>query len=73
MPVEKLFFEVCSAFGTTGLTTGITGILSSTGKVILMILMFIGRIGVLSFLFILRGNVVTEHIHYPKEKLIIGQ
>jgi potassium uptake TrkH family protein len=73
MPIEQIFFEVCSAFGTTGLTTGITGTLSSTGKVILMILMFIGRIGVLSFLFILRGNVVTEHIHYPKEKLIIGQ
>ncbi|WNB91488.1 TrkH family potassium uptake protein [Bacillus sp. NEB1478] len=73
MPIEKLFFEVCSAFGTTGLTTGITGTLSSTGKVILMILMFIGRIGVLSFLFIIRGNVVNEHIHYPKEKLIIGQ
>jgi Trk-type K+ transport system membrane component len=41
--------------------------------VILMILMFIGRIGVLSFLFIIRGKVATEHIHYPKEKLIIGQ
>jgi Trk-type K+ transport system membrane component len=73
MPIEKIFFEVCSAFGTTGLSTGITGTLSSTGKVILMILMFIGRIGVLSFLFIIRGKVATEHIHYPKEKLIIGQ
>ncbi|MBY6038021.1 TrkH family potassium uptake protein [Fictibacillus nanhaiensis] len=73
MPIEHLFFEVCSAFGTTGLSVGITPTLSSTGKVILMILMFIGRIGVLSFLFIIRGKVVTEHIHYPKEKLIIGQ
>ncbi|MCM3717537.1 TrkH family potassium uptake protein [Fictibacillus phosphorivorans] len=73
LPIEEIFFEVCSAFGTTGLSTGITGNLSSTGKVILMILMFIGRIGVLSFLFIIRGKAVTENIHYPKEKLIIGQ
>jgi Trk-type K+ transport system membrane component len=44
-----------------------------TGKVILMFLMFIGRIGVLSFLFIIRGKVVQENYHYPKEKIIIGQ
>jgi Trk-type K+ transport system membrane component len=74
MPIEYLFFEVCSAFGTTGLSIGVVSEeLSNTGKVILMILMFIGRIGVLSFLFIIRGKVVTEHIRYPKEKIIIGQ
>ncbi|MFC0189871.1 TrkH family potassium uptake protein [Fictibacillus aquaticus] len=73
MGVELLFFEVCSAFGTTGLSLGITADLSATGKVILMILMFIGRIGILSFLFIIRGRTVNERYRYPQEKLIIGQ
>ncbi|SDN35991.1 potassium uptake protein, TrkH family [Fictibacillus solisalsi] len=73
MPIEKIVFEVCSAFGTTGLSLGITPHLSTGGKVVLMVLMFIGRIGILSFLFIIRGRVVIEHFHYPKEKIIIGQ
>lgn len=73
LPIEKIIFEVCSAFGTTGLSLGITPSLSTGGKIVLMVLMFIGRIGVLSFLFIIRGRVVVEHFHYPKEKIIIGQ
>ncbi|UZJ78267.1 TrkH family potassium uptake protein [Fictibacillus sp. KU28468] len=73
LPIEKIVFEVCSAFGTTGLSLGITPDLSTGGKIILMVLMFIGRIGVLSFLFIIRGKTVVEHFHYPKEKIIIGQ
>ncbi|WNS76942.1 TrkH family potassium uptake protein [Bacillus sp. DTU_2020_1000418_1_SI_GHA_SEK_038] len=67
-----IIVEVCSAFGTTGLSMGITADLSSFGKCILMILMFIGRIGLTSFLFIIGGKEKKTNYHYPKERVIIG-
>lgn len=68
----EIIFEVCSAFGTTGLSMGITVDLSTGGKIVIIALMFIGRIGIFSFLFLIRGNVGEEKFHYPKEKVIIG-
>ncbi|MFE8697920.1 TrkH family potassium uptake protein [Cytobacillus sp. FJAT-53684] len=68
----EILFEVCSAFGTTGLSMGITADLSDFGKCILMILMFIGRIGLTSFLFIIGGKEKKPNYHYPKERVIIG-
>ncbi|MEI5905914.1 TrkH family potassium uptake protein [Bacillus spongiae] len=68
----EIIFEVCSAFGTTGLSMGITSELSVIGKITLMILMFIGRVGILSFLFIIGGREKPTNYHYPKERLIIG-
>ncbi len=50
---ETILFEVASALGTVGLSTGITGDLSSIGKILIIILMFIGRVGVLTFGFAL--------------------
>ena len=52
-PFDKLLFEVASALGTVGLSTGITGGLSSAGKCLIILLMFIGRVGVLTFGFAL--------------------
>ncbi len=46
---ERILFEVASALGTVGLSTGITGELSLFGKVVITVLMFIGRLGVLTF------------------------
>jgi Trk-type K+ transport system membrane component len=71
-PLIAIIFEVSSAFGTTGLSMGITPHLSTPGKIVIMILMFIGRIGLLSFLFIIRGNAIADKYHYPKERVIIG-
>ncbi|KGP72004.1 TrkH family potassium uptake protein [Pontibacillus yanchengensis] len=68
----QLMFEACSAFGTTGLSTGITPDLHGPGKIIIICLMFIGRIGIFSFLFILRGKTPRTKYHYPKEPMIIG-
>ncbi|MDZ5470515.1 TrkH family potassium uptake protein [Bacillus sp. 31A1R] len=68
----ELLFEVCSAFGTTGLSMGITADLSSVGKCVIMLLMFIGRIGLVSFLFMIRGKEIKAKYHYPKERVIIG-
>lgn len=50
---ERILFEVASALGTVGLSTGITGDLSSFGKVVIIVLMFVGRVGVLTFGFAL--------------------
>lgn len=68
----SIIFEVSSAFGTTGLSMGITPDLSTIGKWVIMILMFIGRIGLVSFLLLLRGKKQDVNYHYPKERIIIG-
>ncbi|MHA6258520.1 TrkH family potassium uptake protein [Sporosarcina sp. CAU 1771] len=68
----QLLFEITSAFGTCGMSLGITGDLSFFGKIIIMILMFIGRVGLISFLFTLGGQSKKTHYHYPKERVIIG-
>jgi potassium uptake TrkH family protein len=71
-PLLAIIFEVSSAFGTCGLSMGITSELSTFGKILSMMLMFIGRVGILTFLFLIRGKVIKENFHYPKERVIIG-
>ena len=51
--LEKILFEIASALGTVGLSTGITGDLSDIGKLLIIVLMFVGRVGVLTFGFAL--------------------
>lgn len=70
--LDAAIFEVTSAFGTVGLSLGITGELSVFSKIILMILMFIGRVGILSFLLIFRRKKDPAKFNYPKERMIIG-
>lgn len=72
VPVVSLLFEITSAFGTCGMSLGITSELSVVGKVIIMILMFIGRVGLISFLFTLGGKSRKVHYQFPKERVIIG-
>ena len=72
VPVVALLFEITSAFGTCGMSLGITSDLSVTGKAIIMMLMFIGRVGLISFLFTLGGKTRKLHYHFPKERVIIG-
>lgn len=68
----EIFFEVASAFGTCGLSMGITPELSNFGKILLILLMFIGRVGILNFIFIIGKKGKDVKYHYPKERLIIG-
>lgn len=72
LPANALLFEIASAFGTCGMSLGITGDLSIIGKVIIMLLMFVGRIGLISFLLTLGGRTKKTHYHYPEERVIIG-
>lgn len=68
----EIMFEVSSAFGTTGLSMGITPELSTAGKIVIIALMFIGRIGILSFIFLFNRGKLEPKCHYPKERLIVG-
>ncbi|MFT8322627.1 MAG: TrkH family potassium uptake protein [Bacillus sp. (in: firmicutes)] len=71
-PLLNIIFEVCSAFGTTGLSLGLTPELSVVGKCVIIVLMFIGRIGLTSFIYIIGGKEKKDNYHYPKERIIIG-
>ncbi|KAB7706242.1 TrkH family potassium uptake protein [Bacillus aerolatus] len=72
LPIVKIIFEVSSAFGTTGSSLGITADLSTPAKVLLITLMFIGRIGLFSLLFIIRGKEIKDSYKFPKERILIG-
>ena len=66
-------FETASALGTVGLTTGITPILSGASHVLLIALMFLGRVGVLSFsIAFLTVGGGKNNIHYPTYNVMIG-
>ena len=68
-----LIVEVASAFGTTGLSLGITSSLSPIGKIVIALLMFIGRIGMLYTLMIFIPKEKHDRGYvYPAEKIIIG-
>ena len=58
--LEEIIFEVASSLGTVGLSMGITSSLSNTGKIILILLMFIGRLGVLTFGLAIWSKSVVE-------------
>ncbi|BAC13344.1 TrkH family potassium uptake protein [Oceanobacillus iheyensis] len=70
--LEEILFEVTSAFGTVGLSLGITSELSNISKILIMLLMFIGRIGIVTFLLIFKRKKKKAKYHYPKERIIIG-
>lgn len=72
IPLIAILFEVTSAFGTSGLSMGITDHLSAYSKFTLMMLMFIGRISVLSLLFIFQQRKWKGNVRYPSESIIIG-
>ena len=68
----RAFFEVVSAFGTVGLSTGITSTLSALGKIIIMCTMFIGRVGPLTLVMAIALQRERIGYTYPEEKIMIG-
>lgn len=68
---NDLLFEVFSAFGTVGLSTGITSSLSSVGKYIIIVTMFIGRLGPLTIASLWMYKK-TSHISYAEESVTLG-
>lgn len=71
LPMMAVVFEAFSAFGTVGLSVGITDQLSSIGKPIIMFLMFIGRVGPLTIAFSLARSK-PPHISYPRGEIFTG-
>ena len=72
---ENIFFEVFSAFGTTGLSTGITPTLSIGSKIVLSIVMFFGRLGPITLFQVFQSNMDKEentHFKYVEADLIVG-
>ena len=67
-----IVFESFSAFGTVGLSTGITSQLSGIGKVVITALMFIGRLGPLTIIAALSQKTTSYEISYPEGKVNIG-
>ena len=70
--VLDLMFEATSAFNTVGLSTGITAQLSDAGKVIIVLAMFIGRIGTLTIAFAIGGRLAANHFKYPEGHTMVG-
>jgi len=66
-----LLFEVCSAIGTVGLTAGVTTLLSGIGKIVIILLMFIGRVGPTTLLLSFTSEE-NNGIDYPKTDIIVG-
>ncbi len=70
--VVRSAFEVVSAFGTVGLSTGITPYLSVVGKGILVLTMFAGRVGPLTLALVVGGREPAPPVEYPEEATMIG-
>lgn len=72
LPLEKLMFEVVSAFATVGLSTGITAELPPAAQGVIIALMYAGRVGVVTLALALAMNQVPRAYRYPEEKPIVG-
>jgi len=67
----EMLFEVTSAFGTVGLSTGLTPSLTSAGKVLLSLVMFIGRLGPLTIAIAVGGETKAK-FKYAQERFLVG-
>lgn len=71
LPLEDVLFEITSAFSTTGLSTGITPDLGADSKLLLILIMYIGRLGpltVASLWYFSKG----ERVSLPNGNIVIG-
>ena len=69
----SLFFEVVSAFGTVGLSLGITPFLTILGKMTIIILMFVGRVGPMTLVLAIGSRAaIPRKVEYPEGKVLIG-
>ncbi|NQY73329.1 MAG: hypothetical protein HRT90_01050 [Candidatus Margulisbacteria bacterium] len=67
-----ILFETISAFGTVGLSVGMTEQLTKVGKILIILLMFIGRVGPLSIAFALARRRSKPNYAYPEERILLG-
>lgn len=72
LPLSDVLFEVLSAIGTVGLSTGITGTLNDFAQVVIVLLMYCGRVGSLSFAVLFTEHRIHSSVQSPMEKINIG-
>lgn len=72
LPLLTCLFETASAIGTVGLTLGITTKIGVISRLILIVLMFLGRVGGLTLIFAALSNKVRNISRYPNEKITVG-
>ena len=72
LPVEDVMFEVFSAIGTVGMSTGLTRDLTLFSRIVIILLMYCGRIGSMSFALSLTERRNVAPVQYPVEKIMIG-
>ncbi len=70
--MKEVFFEVFSAFGTVGLSLGLTPRLNGIGKIVIVMTMYIGRIGPLTFLYAFSRKRAEGRYDYVEESIMIG-
>ncbi len=72
IPLTDVLFEVFSAIGTVGMSTGITRDLTVVSQIVIILLMYSGRIGSLSFALSFTDRKKVPHIQQPEEKITVG-
>ncbi len=72
MPLQDTLFEVVSAFGTVGLSTGLTPKLTTVGRLLITFTMFAGRVGPFTLVLALAAREKKVRLRYPEEAIIIG-
>lgn len=72
LPLQDVLFECISAFATVGLSTGITADLPPSAQLVLILLMFIGRVGTITVATALAIGGTKRHFRYPEENPIVG-
>ncbi|HOI91896.1 MAG TPA: potassium transporter TrkG, partial [Candidatus Rifleibacterium sp.] len=68
----QIIFEVISAFATVGLSTGITPQLTAIGKLLIIVLMFIGRTGPVTMALSITSQSSRVSIQYPETRVLVG-
>jgi len=68
----SVFFEAVSAFTNLGLATSITPTLTNAGKLIIIVSMFMGRVGILTLMLALRVSRDRTEFHYPEERIMMS-
>ncbi len=69
---SDILFDVCSAFGTAGLTTGLSSNLNILSKLVLILVMFIGQLGISSTMLVWKKNNPKNNYTYIEEDILIG-
>lgn len=72
LPMSAILFETCSAMGTSGMSTGVTRSLNTFSRLMIIMLMYCGRIGSLSFALAFTRTKPKAHVQLPTERITIG-